>query len=658
MKKLPTEVYENICDYLSRDDLKAMRLSCSEFDRMMAQVLFETAVVPFNTEIYDMVKSDQLTVRDVKGPGVDVFKGFGHRIKRFGMSFEVNGNVLARPPSKGSRDLHSSFWGEYEWPFEEYQRYEAIAGLEHAADESPKMRTAFSYLTGVKHLALSLDSGLGWLNGPDLSIHAKVFRRPPPVFYSQRRCPERKLEAQKQLWDYLSRSHTEAAEDGAEGKARANMTIPKESQGVLYTMATISNARDRQLYRKPRFTPGTLSSAQIEWLLETDWAQRAFLSSYMLAVMDNPPIFASIRSLTFARLSSQFLPLLMRNDFWDALSSLNTFSLNVIPIWRHIMKDEAGYVTSQAINPSHSITPCYLFLSTIIAPRSNIKHLTVGWADGGENAQGLFSRNMHLLPSPVISREHSLSEEDEFEMVHFPHLENLILSNCWLGSSALMSLVNIHKTMSLKELTLDSVSLAIWPPPEPGQTLATGLPGVYLQHHATGPAQPPYLPPWQGTPREESWPHVIDVISPGRKLADDGKDVPAYPPADMEIEGNSAPDSVLQRITFISCGYAQVGLVDNLRRIRSSQDPYLKHRFREDFFRRRYFMLDSCMMKVSERYFGYIVQHMPDSELERLAAVWDLREGWDDAEKAEEAKFDGLLPGGTGRFSGVVERVI
>lgn len=45
---------------------------------------------------------------------------------------------------------------------------------------------------------------------------------------------------------------------------------------------------------------------------------------------------------------------------------------------------------------------------------------------------------------------------------------------------------------------------------------------------------------------------------------------------------------------------------------------------------------------------------MPARELEALLLVWGLREGWEDEEKAEEAEWDGHLPGGTGRFSGVV----
>merc|ERR1711981_548010 len=108
------------------------------------------------------------------GYGVDVFRSFGPRMKRFGMSFEVDEEVLAHPPLKGTREDHKSYWGVYQWPYPEYKRFDQVAGLEDAADETPRMKTAFSFLTEVQELALSLDAGLGWLNGPDRSLRSRI----------------------------------------------------------------------------------------------------------------------------------------------------------------------------------------------------------------------------------------------------------------------------------------------------------------------------------------------------------------------------------------------------------------------------------------------------------------------------------------------------
>jgi len=38
-----------------------------------------------------------------------------------------------------------------------------------------------------------------------------------------------------------------------------------------------------------------------------------------------------------------------------------------------------------------------------------------------------------------------------------------------------------------------------------------------------------------------------------------------------------------------------------------------------------------------------------------LKYAWALTEGWEDRELAKDAEFDGHSPGGTGRFSGVLE---
>src|SRR5215469_1946006 len=201
MQRLPSELYASIMSYLSRDDIKAMRLTCKEFEHHVSHALFENVVVPFNTEIYGMLQATQNTKVDVKGKGkaksgdanstglswqnandddiytghgINVFKGFGPHIKKYGMSFEVSEESLANPPLKGTREAHQTYWGEYDWPYQEYQRFDEVAGLETAADETFKMKTAFSFLKEVKELALSIDSGLGYLHGPDTCLRTEL----------------------------------------------------------------------------------------------------------------------------------------------------------------------------------------------------------------------------------------------------------------------------------------------------------------------------------------------------------------------------------------------------------------------------------------------------------------------------------------------------
>lgn len=123
--EMPVEIFEEITQHLSRDDIKAMRLVSREFERGVSRTLFDTVVVPFNTELYSMMEQERTVVkRDLKGKrrvddpindfidlepgslqwknamedsedkvyrghGLQVFEGFGGHIRRFGMSFEV-----------------------------------------------------------------------------------------------------------------------------------------------------------------------------------------------------------------------------------------------------------------------------------------------------------------------------------------------------------------------------------------------------------------------------------------------------------------------------------------------------------------------------------------------------------------------------------------
>ena len=121
-------MYQLIVKDLSRDDVKALRMTCKEIEFRISHLLFETVVVPFNTEIYGMLLSDVIAQREnngqdtedmlgkmiefsqlsaknglvwknlgdsdmYNGHGVDVFKGFGPFIRRYGMSFEVDEGV-------------------------------------------------------------------------------------------------------------------------------------------------------------------------------------------------------------------------------------------------------------------------------------------------------------------------------------------------------------------------------------------------------------------------------------------------------------------------------------------------------------------------------------------------------------------------------------
>jgi hypothetical protein len=198
--------------------------------------------------------------------------------------------------------------------------------------------------------------------------------------------------------------------------------------------------------------------------LETEWAQRAFISSYMLGVMDNYQAFCEVHTLNLARISSHCIPHISRDDFWDSLPCLQNVTILALAEWRSVSKDEAGYVDVSPLIPSRSVRDVEDLLINIIAPRRQITTLNVGWASGGEQATGVFGRNQHLMPSPVmpsrwVETNMTSAKKLREEMILFPSVQHLTLTNCWIVP-AFLALFIKNNTKALQTLTLDSVSLS------------------------------------------------------------------------------------------------------------------------------------------------------------------------------------------------------
>ncbi|KAL2357102.1 hypothetical protein BJ546DRAFT_836781 [Cryomyces antarcticus] len=610
--QIPVEIFEMIAGHLSRDDVKSMRLVSREFECRVSRALFLTSVVPFNTEIYDMLETHSSRKRG--GHGLRVFEGFGPHILEFGMSFEVEEDALLRAPQKKALNTVTSFYGAYNWPDEQYSRFDNLAGLERAADETPKMKQAFSHLTKVKRLALSVDSGLGWLSGPDVSIHTRVFHRPTPVFDNSR-----------SSMDFRPVSETLPGRVDNRNVAR---------QGILYT--TTGQDADAAPLLADAITPNDLSKEQKEWLMETEWAQRAFLMSYMLAVIDNPAVFHRIDTLNLACLSSSHVPLLCRPDFWAALPNLRNVTVQIAPDWRTITKDDAGYIECPQVDPSKAVPSFRAMLQHHIATKQSNKHLHIGWLGGGEHAKGVFARNRNLLPAPFMRTEYMTTADSPIsDMLHFPYVEVLTISNCWATPTALLAFFERHKESQVKKFTLSSVSLTAHPKFAPNHNALNAPPGWH-----------PVNLNWTEGHREGSWPEIINRVSPGRTY-DDFLNVVAK---DSYYEPPVKEKAALTEVEFVSCGYVRLATAPFDQ---SVLEPPTSLRPSE-FFSKRIDALFPVMLFSRDRYLGQIVQHMPTRELRALHWIWGMREGWSNKDKAQEPEYDGCLPGGTGRFSGTI----
>ncbi|KAK7534942.1 uncharacterized protein J3D65DRAFT_556055, partial [Phyllosticta citribraziliensis] len=495
---LPQEVYQLICSHLSIGDVKALRLTCKEVNFFLAPILFEAVEVPYHLGIFEHAYPSLATVSrkgKEKKVNTNIFGSFGNSIKNFGLRFELPEAILAAPPAKHLLEPRESYWGHYDWPAPYYLRFDHLQALEGDTDEGFGVCAAFSELRQVEELAISVDNGLGWLAGPDKSIRDQVLNEREPIVKNRFKVPSRESTAKQNLWELIkaryhrsedkvdlwcSSLHLVESDYGicyadsspempylsrqllweAIGTGMPANKVPEHNSGFL--VVSQDTGKQDQIRSHP-IRPSRLSSRQIELLLENWWAQQAFLSSYIISVIDFLPPSAQVHTLNIARLPADFLQLVCRSDFWASLPNLRTLKLFVAGQFREVHVNEFGGATSSYVRPSRAVPVFNHLLKKFISPLTNVTHLSFGWASGGEHEKGLYGRNMHLLPAPLMSKKPSLQRWHttfSFDsVVAFPHVEDLHIKNCWATAGAITDLARLNGKHRLRKLTLESVSL-------------------------------------------------------------------------------------------------------------------------------------------------------------------------------------------------------
>jgi hypothetical protein len=446
--------------------------------------------------------------------------------------------------------------------------------------------------------------------------------------------------------------------------------------------------------------PNDLTNAQKEMLLETEWAQRAFMQSYAIAIIDNPTTFRGIETLSIARLPSRHLAILRRGDFWACLSQLRKVSLAIIPDWRDVIKLPTSWVDDVRLPPSQAIWGVYQLLKDHIAPRESIKVVHFEWLCGGEEAPGLFARNQHILAAPLVPQAMDMVNRTSLAVpvLNLPYVEHLTLKNCWTSPHILGLFADTLRKHALKTLTFHSVSLSAPAPrnaqPGPvhmhhpqhhlihqananfhaqviqlqpnqaGGAVNLGaafhvqqalLPHIAaLQPHVQVQGQPiglnqaaPAALSWLDPPRVGSWAYIIDQITPGETLASlrYARDLGPEPPAPEPTK--------LKKIIFNSCGYIRLLLdFDQTMLDPPNPTPADTHAVAK-----RRSEIEQYMMKPQEHTLGVIINHINEDEVRTLESAWNLRMGWGKSNKilAVQAAADGVRAAGQGRFRGKIE---
>lgn len=431
--------------------------------------------------------------------------------------------------------------------------------------------------------------------------------------------------------------------------------------------------------------PNDLTNAQREMLLEIEWAQRAFMQSYAIAIIDNPLTFTNIESLTIARLPNRHLPILRREDFWDSLPHLKTLSLAIIPDWREVVKLPTSWVQDIRLVPSQSVSGVYQLLNEHISHRKNITTLHFEWLCGGEYAPGLFSRNQQILAAPLVPKAIDMvNRRFTPSLLTLPYVEHLSMKNCWVSPHIMSKFTLSLRKLSLEILTLDSVSLtaplALNAQPQPfqghaanqhnlqqlaGQAAANNLMANFQGLMAVqNPQAPPPLPGMAAVvppmpiistpitpeewsePRVGSWSHIIDTITPGITLAAIRHE------RDIGPEPEARELTKLKRLNFISCGYVRLPLDFD----QTILDPADLQTPQVHAITKRMNDIEAHMMKPTDSTLGVIINHISPVEVATLENAWNMTIGWgpSNSELALEARLDGVPNAGRGRLNGLI----
>jgi hypothetical protein len=303
--------------------------------------------------------------------------------------------------------------------------------------------------------------------------------------------------------------------------------------------------------------PGDLTEAQAQWLMETVWAQRAFLSAYTTAIIMNKANLTAVHSLHIAKLSSGLLPSLAQCEFWSALPGLKTLKIIISADWRteHTPGDRA-YNNNMLISPIQASTKFAEFLQEHIARIEHLSALTVGFIDGGEHAPGIYARNQNILPAPVTSHPRAwLSDQkgkpDMNTIMKFDHIRELAFENCWFSPCMLESFMEKSRDTSLRHLILNSVSLTGVHSSRNDGPLTTSDNNLRPQFGREEWLQ-------ERLPSEGCWPGVLDRLTPGvtffeRKAAAGMIETERMEnPEKREFRGN------VEKITLKSVGYVKI----------------------------------------------------------------------------------------------------
>ncbi|KAI1414280.1 hypothetical protein F5Y13DRAFT_197736 [Hypoxylon sp. FL1857] len=729
---VPVEIFMMIAQYLpDRKDHESMRLVNREFNIKTLCFFIRQLVIHLSPD-FSVKENSGLTLQS-DSTYVDtteellssrVFRSFGADIRRLGLAFELQESDLATPSSGDLEEIRLPSWGIYRQLTS--LNSDPNSDIAKLTMSSEKLQDIFRLLTSVsevQELALSCDGCLGYLQGPDVNPLQPPGR--PTIFGDPNKVRETDARALRVRFDKPFKIEM------LERKLAAEGVHPSEFQRYIDLLCELEHVTlDKLAYeerlraplplcdppheggiRRPdkedkavRLQPDQLTDTQKRFLYQYIPAQEAFVSSFLLATIDNGPSFTHLTKVNIARLPGSYVDILCRLDFWSGLPALQDVALGVIPDWRKLTQEDIYNVTDQQVFPTDALPKVFTLLNDHIGELGRIKRLHFEWHCGGEFAPGCMQRNTYILPAPFLKDHRKVINSSEENLLILPFVEHLSLKNCWFAPNVFYRAMDtMAREWSLESLELESVSLS--GPPIHRSRMVDSEKSLQLDLSPEDQAElsnqarraetrmletltngthwvPPQNPRQQTRRRDDddddeeedgddheedgshmlkcppflSWCHIIDMLTPGMTIKERAYEHDADP---YDPPLRISKDLGLRKLVFKSCGYVEVPdfrFISN-RRFENVLLPPIFARTTANYQPVRDAVRE-LLQNSTDRHLATICRRMDHWEKAMMLQVWGFRFEWAGIYPRpviDAAQRDGIFRPGYSRFSGTIE---
>ncbi|KAI0852552.1 hypothetical protein F5Y00DRAFT_273145 [Daldinia vernicosa] len=694
--RVPIELFSMIIEYLPKHSaLKRLRLVNREFHEKTQIEFFQNTVINVGLKFNDSSDSGNYHVDGSTAPGDitefimshNMFQRAAPFVHRLAFALEISEQELASPEVDEEDEIEVCPWGVYRWPVDRESRScnLRLDNITKSLERTRGISHILGQATNIQELALSCGGGLGYLQGPDVSVHMPpgpqpIFGNPHPVrAAADRSLPSLRVEFRKPY-------KQEKMEKRLAGKGvtrwgiawimnqliKADRTnkLPFTHENRTRAALPVSRYGEQRITRPAplqpsnyRLQPDLLTDTQVRLLFEHVTAQQALVQAFVLGAIKHGDSFEYLTKLNIARLSSFHVHQLCVEEFWSALPQLEEVSLAIEPEWRSVAVEDKYTVDVRQVYPTDALPKVFTLLNDHIGRQPHIKRVHFEWLCGGEMAAGWLQRNSYVLPAPFLKKHRLVICSGEDNLLILPHVTHLSLKNCWFAPNVLYRIIHtMAKKHSLVSLELESVSLT-GPPlfrqvaSDPNQGMPDVDPAYQPWPLPLDAAQGQKLPGLIQNPLPLSWSHIIDMLTPGPTIKERvyAEENPYGPQLRIRKELN------LRKLVFKSCGYIEIPdsrFVSNRRfwglfyPHQLNQAVYLTAlRYRE---KRRLFV--DFMQVNTDRHLGRISELSDPREQHCMMMVFGLRTLWEyGITHFRAAMRDGVAVPGIGRFSGTID---